>query len=80
MARTKSKKHQPQTWNSYTSYIFEPHSNCTVTVYGSPNCKTIAVHDGQEKSISFKFSKSTISLLENYIQKLQKMLAEIKAN
>ncbi|BDA76058.1 hypothetical protein CAL7716_102240 (plasmid) [Calothrix sp. PCC 7716] len=80
MARSKSKKHEQQTWNSYTSYIFEPHPDCMVTVYGSTNCKTIAVHDGQEKSISLKFSKNTVSLLESYVQKLQKMLIEIKAN
>lgn len=78
MARSKNKKRL--TWNSYTSYIFEPHSGCMITVYGSNILKTIAVYDGRDKSVSLKFSKRTVKLLENYIQNLQKMLIEIKAS
>lgn len=63
---------------THNSYVFVPTNNCEVTIYGSPNEKSIALHHGMAESITFTFSKSTCNLLEKYIAGLQNVLAEIK--
>lgn len=63
---------------THNSYVFIPTNNCEVTIYGSPNQKSIALHHGMAESITFTFSKNTSNLLEKYIAGLQNVLAEIK--
>lgn len=65
---------KPKEIRSYNSYIFVPYTNCSITVYGSPNEKSCAIDYGQKQSVAFTFSKDTCNLLENYIKDLQAML------